>query len=428
MNTEILLRQVDPARDAEIPGPDSPEGVRIRVQAMSRSLADGPTPDPRARRKVGISIGTLVAVAATVALLVVLLPASVGPLNSKASAALARLAAQAATVPTSLGAGQYAYTEVEGPVSTIGESTGPRGPSFTEYLTGTVQTWVAADGSGRRVRTTDPTPHFFTAADRVAWVAAGSPPAVVPPGQLTTVQVFGASTASEVNGPIPLYNVTGLPTDSTTLTQILDNENQGDQSLGTLPAGIKSLDFASSCSTAACTLFERAVALLQGPDIGATPALRQALFEVLATVPGVELLGTTTDQAGQSGVGLALVQRQPAGTEIVQCATAPQGSVRSTGPDSIVVSPNSQDTTITKTVKEFYPASSTTFSIVVDPQTTSLLSSQESFSPLIQGASSAPCGQASKTSQTTEVGPNWQDVVSSGVVNSDTAVPIATSK
>src|ERR1019366_2314252 len=190
---------------------------RIGIQAMSRSLADGPTPDPRARRKVGISIGAVVAIAATVALLVVLLPASVGPLNSKASAALTRLAARAATVPTSLGAGQYAYTEVEGPVSTIGVAAGPGGPNFTEYLTGTVQTWVAADGSGRRVTTTDPTPHFFTSADRAAWVASGSPPGVIPPDQLATVQQFGPGTASEINGPLPLYDVSSLPTDPTTL-------------------------------------------------------------------------------------------------------------------------------------------------------------------------------------------------------------------
>ena len=61
------------------------------------------------------------------------------------------------------------------------------------------------------------------------------------------MQVFGPDTASEVNGPIPLYNVTGLPTDPTALSQLLNNENPGAQSLGTLPAGIKSLDFASSC-------------------------------------------------------------------------------------------------------------------------------------------------------------------------------------
>ena len=294
---------------------------------------------------------------------------------------LKRLAALAATAPpTSLGAGQYAYTEVERPTMTSVGTSKQGGPSITEYFTGTVQTWVAADGSGRQVTTTDATPHFYTAADQAAWVAEGSPPGVIPPSQLTTVQVFGPDTASEVNGPIPLYNVTGLPTDPTTLSQLLNNENPGAQSLGTLPAGIKSLDFASSCMTAACTLFERAAALLEGPDIGSTPALRQALFQVLATVPGVELLGTSTDPAGQSGVGLALIERQPAGTSVINCASSNEPTSASSG--RILYNGITRDTTITSSTTEHYPASSTTFSIVVDPQTTTGLSSEESSSRL----------------------------------------------
>jgi hypothetical protein len=39
---------------------------------------------------------------------------------------------------------------------------------------------------------------------------------------------------------------------------------------------------------------------------------------------------------------------------------------------------------------------------------------------------SPPCGptsSSSKKTQRTEVGPNWKDIVGSGVVNSDTAMP-----
>jgi hypothetical protein len=302
-------------------------------------------------------------------------------------------------------------------------SVNPGGPSFTEYFIGTVQTWVATDGSGRQVTTTDPTPHFFTAADRDVWVAEGSPPGVLPPSQLTTVQVFGPSTASEVNSPIPLYNVTGLPTDPTTLGQILNNENPGRQSLGTLPAGIKSLDFASSCTTATCTLFERAAALLQGPDIGATPALRQALFQVLAAVPGVEDLGTTTDPSGQRGVELALVEDQPAGTEVFDCGS---GNQTSSGTSAGVVSGGTTEKiTITHSTTEHYAASSTTFSIVVDPHTTTLLSSEESNSPLMQTMPAVnPCLPTAQRTETTEMGPNWKDVVGAGVASTDTSVPI----
>lgn len=425
MDTETLLRQVDPAHRAEIPRPDSTEGRRIHELARLRTPTEASNSSTK-RKVLGISLSAVACAAAAVIVLVVLLTASSGPFSSKASAALNRLAAQAATAqPTSLAPGQYAYTEGERPVMTSVGTLKPGGPSITEYFTGTVQTWVAADGSGRQVTTTDPTPHFYTAADRAAWVAEGSPPGVIPPNQLTTVQTFGPNTASEVNGPTPLYDVTGLPTDPSVLSQLLNNENQGDQSLGTLPVGIKSLDFASSCATAACTLFERAAALLQGPDIGATPALRQALFQVLATVPGVEDRGITTDPSGQSGIELALVEHQPAGTSVINCAHAAPGP-----PAGVLYNGKTPDTTITGSTTEHYAASSITFSILVDPQTTTVLSSEVSYSPLTRTMPAAPpCStpQSSQKTETTEMGPSWKDVVASGVASSDTSVPSASS-
>lgn len=431
MDTETLLRQVDPARGNEIPRPESVEGLRIRHAARSSGHSSGRVHVARSRRTMGISIGAVIA-AAAVFLLVVFLPASAGPFTSRASGALTRLAAQAAAAPpTTLGAGQYAYTEVERPVLTSVGAVKAGGPPVTEYFIGTVQTWVAADGSGRQVTTTDPTPRFYTAADRAAWVAEGSQPGVILPSQLVSTQVFGPDAASEVNGPIPLYNVRGLPTDSAALSQLLNNENPGAQSLGTLPTGIKSLDFASSCTTAACTLFERAAALLEGPDIGATPSLRQALFQVLASVPGVEELGTTTDPSGRSGVELALVERQPAGTTVIECGSVAPAPGASGGTEYIHFGTSTQTPTITSTTTEHHPATSTTFSIVVDPVTTTLLSSEESFSPLIQTAIAPPaCASPSNTpvkAVPTELGPYWKDVVSSGISNSDTSVPGAGS-
>jgi hypothetical protein len=355
----------------------------------------------RPRARVLMAGAVALAAIAVVLIATVILPSgSTGGPTSAAAAELERLATRAATIPSNLSAGQYAYTEFQQPTLTIEGN-------FTAYLVGTVQTWVAADGSGRRVTTTNPTPQFYTAADRAVWVASGSPPAAVPPNQLTNIQNFGPGTGSEVNGPIPIYDVSELPTDPSALAQILNNENPGAQSLGTLPTGIKSLDYVSSCSSAACSLFERAVALLQGPDVGDSPAFRQALFQVLATVPGVRLLGTTTDQAGQSGVGLALVEHQDAGNVTDNCATR-----------------NSAGTPITKSVTTPQPASSQTFSIVVDPQTTTLSGSDRSFSPSVVTMTPNPCGPpALQKPVTTELTPNWSDVVDSGVVNTDTAIP-----
>ena len=373
-----------------------------------------------------MALGAVLAVAAAVFLLVVLLAPSGGPFSSKASAALTRLAAQAAAAaPTQLGAGQYAYTEVERPVMTSVGSTKPGGPPDHRVL----HRDSANVGRCRRLGT--PGDHhrpgtallYRGGPDRLggrrepAWRHTPEP----------TRHRAAIRARHRVGGQRahPSLQRDRAPHRADRIEQLLDNENPGAQSLGTLPAGIKSLDFASSCETAVCTLFERATALLQGPDIGATPALRQALFQVLATVPGVEDLGTTTDPSGQSGVELALVEHQPAGTTVIDCGHSDQPSSQSAG--AIRYGGSTDNSSITSSTTERYPASSITFSIVVDPQSTTLMSSEESYSPLIRTMpASPPCLPASPGSQkteTTEMGPNWQDVVNSGIASSDTSVP-----
>jgi hypothetical protein len=399
MDIETLLRQCDPARDVVVPSPDSVEGRSIRLEGMSR--ADTPkdryADRRRPHRTMHLPLAVLFVLAVVIVLLVTLWPDPLGQTSSKAAAALSRLAATAgAKEPTGLGVGQYFYTEIETPTNDIGVGTSSES-GYQEYLLGTVQTWVAADGSGRQVTTTDPTPRFFSRADKEAWVAAGSPPAFVPPNQLSSVQRFGPGSASEVNGPIPLYDVSQLPTDPVVLAEVLGNENTGDTSLGTMPTGIKSLDFVSQCDTSPCSLFERAVALLQGPDIGETPALRDALFKVLATVPGVHFLGTTTDRAGQSGLGLQMVERVPAISTTVTC-----------GNDGV-------------SMTEHLPARATIFRIVVDPQTTTLLSSEESIRPSSAFVPANVCGPPQVS--VTTFGSNWMIILRTGVVSSETAVP-----
>ncbi len=48
------------------------------------------------------------------------------------------------------------------------------------------------------------------------------------------------------------------------------------------------------------------------------PALRAAIFAVAEHIPGVQLLGTVTDQVGRSGIGLADVRAYPAQGEIAK--------------------------------------------------------------------------------------------------------------
>lgn len=434
MNVQTRLREADPARHTDIPTPDSEVGRSVFERSTAEPLGatdprTGTNPgDRRARprRAVRITLVAALPVALAVVLVVILLPGTEGSAPSAAAATFGRLALEATTVPTSLGPGQYYYTETDRPTYQIAVTTSP-GHSFDEYLNGVVQTWVAADGSGRVVTTTDPTPQFFTAGDRAAWVAAGSPPAAVPPGQLTTVQQLGPDSGSEVNGPIPLYDVSALPTDPTELSQVLSNGESNGSTLASLPSGISSLDYVSDCATQACALFERAVDLLQGPDIGMTAALRAALYQVLAAVPGVSLLGTTTDPAGQSGIGVSLVEHQPAKTGTIVCQSSPGGMITHYVKGGVVLTPTTGPTTPTTTVTYIAqtPASTTTFTVVVDPQSTTVLSSEESFSPSTQPVSTGCGGRG--TTQEVELSPTWRVVVSQGVVGSDTAVPPAGS-
>jgi hypothetical protein len=179
----------------------------------------------------------------------------------------------------------------------------------------TVQTWVAPDGSGRRVTTVDPTPAFFTSADRAAWVAAGEPP--VPHSPLTTVSTFGSGTAAEAHSPVPLYDVRALPTAPSALRKVL--------SAARLPVALAALGD-GSCS-GCCRLFVRVVAALQGPDRCGSPALRAALFRVLASVPDIDLLGATSIHGSPQGTGFRLAVTTPAATWEKYCLNAAGESV-----------------------------------------------------------------------------------------------------
>jgi hypothetical protein len=419
MNVESLLRRSDPARQLEVPDADSFVADRIHRELLARA-DQVPEPGSRfwSRRSVRLPAAALLAVGVTTALVVGLLPGTIGTPRSAAAAALNHLASQAAQQPTSLASGQYFYTDIEQP-TTITTASGLPGGPYTFYESGVVQTWVAADGSGRRVTTTDPTPRFFSAAEQAKWMAAGEPPLVTAPNPQPT-QTFGPGSAAEVNGPIPLYDVSTLPTDPDALAAALGKDVPGSGDLGALPPGIAALDVESN-------LFERTAALLQGPDVGETPALRSALFEVLASVPGVQLLGTVTDPAGQTGLGIQLVESRPAGIATITCGPGTPGqpspgvTIHRTGTGVTVVAGPSSGGEDTTTVTQPYPAISRTIRLVVDPETTTLLSTETTDSPSVLPANIDPCSSSPAANQTETVTPDWKVILAEGVVGSDTA-------
>ena len=90
-------------------------------------------------------------------------------------------------------------------------------------------------------------------------------------------------------------DVARLPTDPTALAQELETGS----------TGIPALDASLPGHLSYLTPFGRAVTLLVGPTLGATPALWSALLRAMATMPGVAFLGTATTHSGDTGVALA---------------------------------------------------------------------------------------------------------------------------
>jgi hypothetical protein len=385
MDIETLLRESDPVRQAHLPLPSSSGGLSIRSQVV--------TP-----RRPGFRLGGAGAIALAVAVIVmVALPGTSPRSQSAAAAVLDRMATLTDHQAASARPGEYYYTELGRQEGVSTGSLVPGGPEVTSYEAETVQTWVAPNGSGRQVSTIDPTPRFFTAAARAAWIAAGRSLRPLFPAPPSTVQLFGAGYAFTNNPIIRVFDISHLPTDTARLTALIV---QGRLEVkGSRQTGLKGLGPVSNCETKACVIFERVAILLQGPDIGATPARRAALYKVMARIPGVKLLGSVADPIGDRGTGFELVQHQPA--ESVSC----------------------------NRVKGHEPASSTTEEVVIDLKTARLLSTETSSSPRVITRSlargEAPCGfpGTSLPPGRYPITPIWTVLLHSGVVGSNSALP-----
>lgn len=337
----------------------------------------------------------LVAIAAALVVALVVLPVGTpgGP-ASAAAAELDMLSVQATnSEPTTLSQGQYYYTDIA--TATQSGIFGTQGtPAVRYYFDGNQQTWIDEHGAGRMVVTSDPTPQFYTQADRAAWEAQGSP-SLAPPGTLTQilrVKPFPGSGTAEA----PLYRVSHLPTGPGALAQVLAAGKVKD--LGVINP---------QCTNQDCLVFAEAGGLLQGPDIGATPALRSALFKVLANVPGVKDLGTVADHTGQTGTGFMYTERIPAQQVTTSCVKS--GAPSATTPSVV--------TTV--------PAITITDEIIVDSQTTAVLGTEQRTTPDLIPSVPHTCtatGIAAAAASPRYVTPQWTSLIQEGIVSSDTGL------
>ncbi len=271
-NLQLLERvgQVEPI------GPALLEGTLAELAEPDRTSPAPlrrPASDRRHVRWAAVAAASVVLAGTGTVLALSGTPGSPPPAGASELARLA-VAANGQPPPDVPGPGQYLYTSsVEASTSSVLDGPHP----YTVQLPEQRQIWIGADGSGRLVESFG-SAIFLSPQDQANWVAAGSPSLATGP----TDETFGPGGLSD--GPTDL---TTLPTDPKALAALISSRRIE----GGPPGSAED--------------FTQIGDLLRETD--APPALRSALFEVAATLPGIEELGTVTDHSGRSGVGVAFV-------------------------------------------------------------------------------------------------------------------------
>ncbi len=219
------------------------------------------------------------AAAAIIAVVVpVLSPNGGGTARASAAAFFSRQAQVAARQPSPLGIepGQYGYAKSQG--ARLETSTLVTGGQRCDVLIPfNAETWTGVDGSGRST-SINGDPIYLSHEGRQACQAMGP--------------YSGPPTQDEIYGPgdLTFIDLSTLPTDPDQLRTLLEErEVEGG------PAGD-------------AETFVIITDLLVLPQ--AAPELRSALYQVAATLDGVENVGPTTDAIGRPGTGIAYTSSQ----------------------------------------------------------------------------------------------------------------------
>jgi hypothetical protein len=306
IDVETLVQQANPITTEDYADAHSESARRLFEEILSSSSRPI---THRHRPLVVASTATVVAVVA--ASLALSNPFS--DTRSAAATELHQLANVASTsTPVVLRSGQYLYSKiqtVQGETFALGSNKPSR--QFDITFVETIQRWQASNGTGRELITYNTKPQFTTPASRAGWIASGrpsiTPPTNTPSGQLEI------SLASLGIGKIP--NVSALPTNPSALQAAIRGRGKG------VPSSVR--DNVDNSTTPA-GVFGTAAGILETPSVGSSPSLRSALFEVMANVPGVKLLGRVTDRMGRVGIGVAAPQSDGDRTEIIVDAATGQ--------------------------------------------------------------------------------------------------------
>jgi hypothetical protein len=293
------LASIDPARAEDRHPADSvaaelltailasdPEQA-VALSSGTARRAERATPDrsssrPRRRALAAVAVGGVALTAAIVGL-----PGG-GDGEHSTLPILDRVAEAAAAQPpldTSL---PYFYTKTRGTYTDT--SVWDREHVWSTYDTQVVETWVAKDGSARRV-TSATAPKFVGAKDREAWVDAGKPNFLTDGFNSSThTELFPPGSFSD--HPYSGTQISQIPTDPDELAQWLQNK-------ATDPKAGAGAGNGFSVTIRTLTMVSD---LLQNPF--ATPELRAALYEAEGQVPGIEYLGRASDEIGREGIAI----------------------------------------------------------------------------------------------------------------------------
>jgi hypothetical protein len=264
---EELLRGGVPSED-----PFAKERARIRLRALM--MPDEKRPGIRRRSRLAAFAAASLAVAVVLLVLQLLLP--IGPAGPQLSAAaeirqLGRISTNQARVE--MGSSDVMYHRYDEAHREESVST-TSGTKFAIDVQVEIETWVASDGSGRTV-TTYQDVAFPTLSDHEGWEQAGSTPAV---GDVVPQRASA--------GDLPLYHVDKLPTDPSALLGALNDGSV----IEPAPGDINVL------STIGTLLAQQDL-----PD-----DLRQALFDVAASLPGVAVERDVQDHGGRPAVAVSV--------------------------------------------------------------------------------------------------------------------------
>jgi hypothetical protein len=243
---------------------------RLREHTLSQQEPSALGPRRPAKRWIVLVAASVAGILAAY----VLLPGGAGQPVPSAAQALRHLAQVASRQsPPALSQGRYVYVKSEELRGLSGEDL-ETGGSWTALVRVTRHYWRGFDGS-ERILTFAGTPRFVSEADEAAWHQAGEPRLIAPRND----ERFPA-------GTFPSRDLSGLPLEPAELRRVIERRSVVARAPGA--AGTFSI-----------------VGTLLSED-RASPQLRAALFEVAASLPGIELVGESRDPLGRPGVAVAL--------------------------------------------------------------------------------------------------------------------------